>query len=333
MEKKVIYSGIQPSGIMTLGNYIGAVNNWRAMQADENNTCLFALADLHTITVRQEPQQFYNNALSFYALLMALGLDKDKSILYFQSHVHEHSELAWLLNCYTYVGEMNRMTQFKDKSSKHTDNINMGLMDYPVLMAADILLYGTKLVPVGIDQMQHLEIARDIAIRVNNIYGDIFAVPDGFVPKVGAKVMSLQDPSQKMSKSDTTPNAVVSILDTPEIILKKFKKAVTDSGEEIKFDAENKAGISNLLTIYAVATNQTIEQAELAFVGKRYGDLKVGVADAVIEMLRPFKSKYDKLIGAEDYLREVAREGAEKAGALAEPILKKFKKAIGYVVL
>ncbi|MEG1395211.1 MAG: tryptophan--tRNA ligase [Clostridia bacterium] len=333
MEKKVIYSGIQPSGIMTLGNYIGAVNNWRAMQADENNTCLFALADLHTITVRQEPQQFYNNALSFYALLMALGLDKDKSILYFQSHVHEHSELAWLLNCYTYVGEMNRMTQFKDKSSKHTDNINMGLMDYPVLMAADILLYGTNLVPVGIDQMQHLEIARDIAIRVNNIYGDIFAVPDGFVPKVGAKVMSLQDPSQKMSKSDTTPNAVVSILDTPEIILKKFKKAVTDSGEEIKFDAENKAGISNLLTIYAVATNQTIEQAELAFVGKRYGDLKVGVADAVIEMLRPFKSKYDKLIGAEDYLREVAREGAEKAGALAEPILKKFKKAIGYVVL
>lgn len=333
MGKKIIYSGIQPSGIMTLGNYIGAVNNWRTMQNDDNNQCIFALADLHTITIRQDPQQFRKNALSFYALLLALGLDKDKNIMYFQSHVHQHSELAWLLNCYTYVGEMNRMTQFKDKSSKHTDNINMGLMDYPVLMAADILLYNTELVPVGYDQLQHIEIARDIAIRVNNIYGDIFKVPDGFIPKVGAKVMSLQDPTMKMSKSDLTPNAVVSVLDSSDEIIKKFKKAVTDSETTISFDPEKKAGISNLLTILAVASGQTIEKVSLDCQGLRYGDLKMRVADSVVEMLRPLRASYDKLILDESYLLDVAKQGALKASALADITLNKFKKAIGYVVL
>ncbi len=333
MAKKIIYSAIQPSGIMTLGNFIGAVNNWRSIQENPDNQCLFALADLHTITVRQDPEQFRKNAMSFFALLMAMGIDKDKSILYFQSHVHEHSELAWLLNCYTYVGEMSRMTQFKDKSAKHSDNINMGLMDYPVLMAADILLYGTNVVPVGVDQLQHLEIARDIAVRVNNIYGDIFNVPEGMVNKVGAKIMSLQDPTAKMSKSDPTPNAVVSVLDDPAVILKKFKKAVTDSDTNIIYDPENKPGISNLLTILAVCTGKSIEDVVAECDGLRYGDLKIRVADAVIEMIRPFRAKYDALMADEAYLLEVAREGRDKAAELARPYLEKFKRAIGYVLI
>lgn len=333
MAKKIIYSAIQPSGIMTLGNFIGAVNNWRSIQENPDNQCLFALADLHTITVRQDPEQFRKNAMSFFALLMAMGIDKDKSILYFQSHVHEHSELAWLLNCYTYVGEMNRMTQFKDKSAKHSDNINMGLMDYPVLMAADILLYGTHVVPVGVDQLQHLEIARDIAVRVNNIYGDIFNVPEGMINKVGAKIMSLQDPTAKMSKSDPTPNAVVSVLDDPSVILKKFKKAVTDSDTNIFFDPENKPGISNLLTILAVCTGKSIEQVVAECDGLRYGDLKLRVADAVIEMIRPFRAKYDALMADETYLLQVAKEGRDKAQQLARPNLEKFKRAIGYVLV
>lgn len=333
MNKNIIYSGIQPSGIMTLGNYIGAVHNWREMQCNANNQCLFALADLHTITVRQQPEQFKNNAMSFYALLLALGIDKDKSIVYFQSHVKQHAELAWLLNCFTYVGEMSRMTQFKDKSSKHADNINMGLMDYPVLMAADILLYQTNKVPVGVDQIQHLEIARDIAQRINNIYGDIFTVPEGVLAKVGAKIMSLQDPTAKMSKSDTTPNAVINILDSPQEILKKFKKAVTDSDTDIRFDQENKAGISNLLTILAVANQSSLNKTVADCQGLRYGDLKLKVADAVVEMLRPFRKEYDALMDNQDYLLQVAKDGAIKANAMAEETLNKFKKAIGFVVL
>lgn len=332
MAQKIIYSGIQPSGVMTLGNYIGAVNNWRAMQADEHNRCIFALADLHTITVRQDPETFRKNTLSFYALLMALGIDHTKSILYFQSHVHQHSELAWLLNCYTYVGEMNRMTQFKDKSSKHSDNINMGLMDYPVLMAADILLYGTHLVPVGYDQLQHLEIARDIAGRVNRIYGDIFTVPEGFIPKVGAKIMSLQDPTLKMSKSDPTPGAVVNILDSPEEIAKKFKRAVTDSDATIVYDPEKKPGVSNLLTILSVAQGKGIEQTVADCQGMMYGHLKKAAAEAVIEMLGPFRAQYDRLMQDESFLLATAREGALKAAEIAEPILRRFKEAIGYVL-
>ena len=329
---KTIYSAIQPSGIMTLGNYIGAVNNWRAMQSDETNKCIFALADLHTVTVRQNPEEFNKNCWSFYALLQAVGLDAKKSILYLQSHVAQHSELAWLLNCFTYVGEMNRMTQFKDKSAKHVDNINMGLMDYPVLMAADILLYDTDLVPVGYDQLQHIEITRDIALRVNNLYGDIFKVPNGFIPKIGAKIMSLQDPSSKMSKSDPNPNAVISCLDTPDVILKKFKKAVTDSDTTIAYDPENKAGISNLLGILAVATGKTIEQTVADCQGLRYGDLKLRVADSVIEMLRPFQEEYKRLIDSKDYLMACAKDGSQRASEIAEKTLKRFKTAIGYIV-
>jgi tryptophanyl-tRNA synthetase len=333
MANKTIYSAIQPSGVMTLGNYIGAVDNWHKMQNDENNSCIFALADLHTITVRQEPKAFKEHAMSFYALLLALGLDPNKSIVYFQSHVQEHAYLSWLLNCYTMVGEMNRMTQFKDKSLKHKDNINMGLMDYPVLMAADILLYDTDEVPVGVDQLQHIEICRDIATRVNSIYGDIFKIPKGVLSKVGAKVMSLQDPTAKMSKSDPNPKAFISVLDDDAVIMKKFKSAVTDSEMEIRFDPENKAGVSNLLTILAVAEKKSIDEVVKELDGLMYGHLKVRTAEAVIEMLKPMKEEYNKLINDTPYLMQCAKQGAEKAQAIAEKTLRRFKDAIGYVSL
>ncbi len=330
---KTIYSAIQPSGIMTLGNYIGAVDNWHRLQGDDNNKCLFALADLHTITVRQDPQKFHENAMSFYALLLALGIDPNKSIVYFQSHVQEHAYLSWLLNCYTMVGEMNRMTQFKDKSQKHADNVNMGLMDYPVLMAADILLYNSDEVPVGYDQLQHIEIARDIAERVNGIYGDIFTVPKGVLTKVGAKVMSLQDPLSKMSKSDPNPKSYISVLDDDATIMKKFKSAVTDSETEIRFDPENKPGVSNLLTILAVAQKKSIDEVVKEFDGLMYGHLKVRTGEAVCEMLKPMKDEYNHLIKDEAYLMKCAKEGAEKAQAIAADTLNRFKKAIGFVTL
>ena len=330
---KTIYSAIQPSGVMTLGNYIGAVDNWHRLQNDDNNKCIFALADLHTITVRQDPQKFHENAMSFYALLLALGLDPKKNIVYFQSHVKEHAYLSWLLNCYTMVGEMNRMTQFKDKSQKHQDNINMGLMDYPVLMAADILLYNANEVPVGYDQLQHIEIARDIAERVNGIYGDIFTVPKGVLTKVGAKVMSLQDPLAKMSKSDPNPKAYISVLDDDATIMKKFKGAVTDSETEIRFDPENKPGVSNLLTIMAVAQKKSVEEVVKDFDGLMYGHLKVRTGEAVCEMLRPMKEEDNRLIKDEAYLLQCAREGAQRAQVIAEETLNRFKKAIGYVMI
>ncbi len=330
---KTIYSAIQPSGIMTLGNYIGAVDNWHRMQADTNNKCIFALADLHTITVRQDPQKFHENAMSFYALLLALGIDPKKSIVYFQSHVQEHAYLSWLLNCYTMVGEMNRMTQFKDKSQKHADNVNMGLMDYPVLMAADILLYNTNEVPVGYDQLQHIEIARDIAERVNGIYGDIFTIPKGVLTKVGAKVMSLQDPLSKMSKSDPNPKSYISVLDDDATIMKKFKSAVTDSETEIRFDPENKPGVSNLLTILAVAQKKSIDEVVKDFDGLMYGHLKVRTGEAVCEMLKPMKEEYNRLIKDEAYLMKCAKEGAEQAHDIAIDTLNRFKKAIGFVTL
>jgi len=330
---KTIYSAIQPSGVMTLGNYIGAVDNWHRLQNDDNNKCIFALADLHTITVRQDPKQFHENAMSFYALLLALGLDPKKNIVYFQSHVKEHAYLSWLLNCYTMVGEMNRMTQFKDKSQKHQDNINMGLMDYPVLMAADILLYNANEVPVGYDQLQHIEIARDIAERVNGIYGDIFTVPKGVLTKVGAKVMSLQDPLAKMSKSDPNPKAYISVLDDDATIMKKFKSAVTDSETEIRFDPEKKPGVSNLITIMAVAQKKSVEEVVKDFDGLMYGHLKVRTGEAVCEMLRPMKEEYNRLINDEAYLMQCAREGAQRAQVIAEETLNRFKKAIGYVMI
>lgn len=332
MKKRIIYSAIQPSGIMTLGNYIGAVNNWRAIQSDEGNECIFALADLHAITVRQDPEKLHKNSMSFLALLLAAGIDPAKSVIYIQSHVHEHAELAWLLNCYTYVGEMNRMTQFKDKSAKHADNINMGLMDYPVLMAADILLYKTDEVPVGIDQMQHIEIARDIAERFNNIYGETFVIPRGRLTKTGAKIMSLQDPTVKMSKSDPNPNAVISVLDSADEIAKKIKRSVTDSGSEIVYDPDNKPGVSNLLNIIASAEGKSVEEEVARFEGKMYGHLKVACAEAVVEMLRPFREKYDALMSDPDKLLAIAAEGAKKAGEKAALTLKDVKSRIGLVV-
>ena len=331
MKKKVIYSAIQPSGIMTLGNYIGAVNNWRAIQADGGNECIFALADLHTITVRQEPQKLHGNTMSFLALLLAAGIDPQKSVLYIQSHVHEHAELAWLLNCYTYVGEMNRMTQFKDKSAKHADNINMGLMDYPVLMAADILLYKTDAVPVGVDQMQHIEIARDIAERFNNIYGDTFVIPEGRLTKTGAKIMSLQEPTVKMSKSDPNPNAVISVLDSADEISKKIKRAVTDCDAEVRFDPANKPGVSNLLTIYCAATDKTIAEAEAEFAGVGYGALKTTVADAVIERMAPIRLEAERLLKDKAYLEQIYRQGADQARGMAIKTLRKVYKKIGFV--
>ncbi len=332
MKKRVVYSAIQPSGIMTLGNYIGAVKNWHELQANDNNSCIFALADLHTITVRQDPDALRRNTKSFLALLLAAGIDPSSSVVYIQSHVHEHAELAWLLNCYTYVGEMNRMTQFKDKSAKHSDNINMGLMDYPVLMAADILLYDSDVVPVGVDQMQHLEIARDIAGRFNNSYGETFVVPTGQLTKTGAKIMSLQDPTAKMSKSDPNPNAVISVLDSADDIARKIKRAVTDSGSEIVYDVENKPGVSNLLTILASAEGATIEDEVKRFKGKMYGHLKVACAEAVVEMLRPFRERYDALIADEGALLAFARDGAAKAEQIAARTLARAKDKIGFVL-
>lgn len=331
---RVVYSAIQPSGVMTLGNYIGAVNNWRTMQNDpQNDKSIYALADLHTITVRQDPKTFHQNAMNFYAMLLACGIDPKKSIVYFQSHVHEHAELAWLLNCFTYVGEMQRMTQFKDKSLKHADNVNMGLMDYPVLMAADILLYDATHVPVGIDQMQHLEIARDIATRVNGIYGDIFKIPQGTLTKIGTKIMSLQDPTAKMSKSDPNPKGFISVFDEDAVIMKKFKSAVTDSEMDIRFDPQNKPGVSNLLSILAVAEGKTIDEVVKDCEGLMYGHLKVRTAEAVIEMIRPFKEEFNRLIQDETYLLKEAKNGAEKASEIAQMVLKRFKTAIGYVVI
>ncbi len=332
MKQKVIYSGIQPSGIMTLGNYIGAVNEWKEIQKDEGNFCIFEVADLHTITVRQDPEALRKNSLDMLALLIAAGIDFKNNILYLQSHVHEHSELAWLLNCYTYVGEMNRMTQFKEKSEKHADNINMGLMDYPVLMAADILLFKTDIVPVGIDQRQHLEIARDIALRFNNIYGDTFTVPEARVRKVGAKIASLQNPLAKMSKSDPNPNAVIGVLNSEKDILSKIKKAVTDSGSEIIYDPENKPGVSNLLTILSIARKQSIESLVEEFRGKMYGHLKIATAEAVIDMLRNFREKFNEIRADEWYLVQVAKYGAERASAIAEKTLKEVKEKIGFVL-
>lgn len=328
-EQKVLLSGIQPTGIMTIGNYIGAVKNWLKLQDD----CLsvYFIADLHALTVKQDPTEFRQRATSFFAQYLAFGLDPEKSILYFQSHVPEHTQLSWALNCFTYIGEAQRMTQFKDKCLKHQDNINMGLMDYPVLMAADILLYQTDLVPVGIDQKQHLELTRDIAMRFNNRFGDVFTIPDGYIPKQGAKIMSLQDPLSKMSKSDPDPNAAVSVIEDADSIMRKFKRAVTDSGNEIVF-REDKPGISNLLSIYSEMTGKTIKEAELEFEGKGYGDFKKAVGESVVEKLRPVKEEYDHIIKDKAYILETAKKGAEKARYIASRTIKKVYKKLGLVL-
>ena len=328
VKKQRILSGIQPTGTPTLGNYIGAMRNWKLLE-DEYD-CLYMVADLHTITVRQDPAKFRQNAMQMLGLLLASGLDPQKSVLFFQSHVHQHAELAWLLNCYTYMGEMNRMTQFKDKSAKHADNINCGLFTYPVLMAGDILLYQANLVPVGKDQMQHLEICRDIAQRVNGVYGNVFTVPEGYYSKVGARVMSLQEPTRKMSKSEAE-DSFISVLDTPDVIRRKYRRAVTDSLACVRFDPENQPGVSNLLSIIAALTGEDIEKVTASFEGKGYGDLKAAVTDVTIETLAPIQAEFARIMKDKKYMEEVYRDGAQKAGYLAERTLQKFMKKIGYV--
>ena len=330
--KKVIYSAVQPTSQLTLGNYLGAVNNWLKFQAEEGNDCIFAVADLHSLTIRRPREEVENSTLSLLAQFLAFGLDEKKNILYVQSHVPAHTQLAWVLNCYTYVGEMTRMTQFKDKSAKHADNVNMGLMDYPVLMAADILLYDTDLVPVGIDQVQHLEITRDIAIRFNNIYGGTFKVPEAKLGKAGAKIMSLTDPLAKMSKSDPNPMGRINVLDSEEEIVKKFKRAVTDSEAVIAYDPENKPGVSNLLTILAAAEGVTPERAAEECEGLMYGHLKLRVADAVAAMLKPVREEYNRLISDRAYLMQVAKEGAKRAAKRAKKVLRRAQNAVGLLV-
>ena len=324
--KKTIFSGIQPSGILTLGNYLGAVKNWVALQ-DEYD-CYYCVVDLHAITVRQDPATLRQRTLDTMAILIASGIDPKKNVLYMQSHVSAHAELAWLLNCFTYMGELSRMTQFKDKSAKAGDNINAGLFTYPVLMAADILLYQADLVPVGVDQKQHLELTRDIAIRFNNIYGGVFTVPEPYIPKAGAKIMSLQEPEKKMSKSDENENAFISLLDPPDAIARKLRRAVTDSDGEIRY-AEEKPGVSNLLTIYSVLTGKTVAESEKDFAGQGYGVLKQGVTDAVVAALEPLQKRYQEVRGDKAFLESVMTENAEKAAYAARKTLSKVQRKIG----
>ena len=329
--KPIIFSGMQATGVPSLGNYIGAVKNWVALQQDYS--CLFCVVDMHSITIRHNPTEFREKCRELLTLYIALGLDPQEHIVYFQSHVPAHAELAWILNCFTYMGELGRMTQFKDKSQKHEDNINAGLFTYPVLQAADILLFDTKLVPIGHDQKQHLELCRDIATRFNKIYGDIFTIPQDYIPPVGAKIMSLQEPTKKMSKSETAnPNNVIYLLDPPNVISKKFKRAVTDSFNRIENNPEEQPGVTNLLTIYACATNQTVEQAatELANIGG-YGNFKTKVGDAVVAMLEPLQKRYYELKADTAYIDEIISNNANRANQLAQTTLTKVKNAIGFI--
>lgn len=328
MEKQILYSATKPTGKLTLGNYIGAIKSWREMQ--ENNNCLFCVADLHSLTIDIDKKELNDNTYSQLATFLAFGLDPKKSIIYVQSHVHEHAELGWIMNCTTYFGEASRMTQFKDAKAKNK-NITVGLFVYPMLMAADILLYDTAVVPVGIDQMQHVEIARDIAERFNSKYGNTFVVPKGVVPKSGAKIMGLLDPTKKMAKSGDNDNDVIYIEDDDDTIRRKFKRAVTDSENSIKY-SETKPGVSNLLTIYSAMKNITIEEAEEHFVGCGYGELKTQTAEAVIEVLTPVRNKLQELKQNRAYLDEVAREGARRASELARRKLEKVYKKVGLVL-
>ena len=329
VKKPVVLSGIQPSGQLLISHYVGAMRNWVAMQEDHD--ALFMLVDLHAITVRQDPEVFKARCYDFIALYLACGLDPDKSTLFVQSHVPAHAELGWLLNCYTYIGELERMTQFKDKSTRPNANVNAGLFDYPVLMAADILLYQATHVPVGADQKQHLELTRDLAARVNNLYGDVFTVPEPFIPQTGARIMSLQEPTKKMSKSDPSAASFVALLDEPKKILKKFKKAVTDSDMEIRYDPENKPGVSNLLTLYSLFAERPIAEIERELSGEGYGKLKVQTAEAVIDHLAPITERYHKLRADEKALDAILADGARRARARAEPTVRHFMQALGFI--
>ena len=329
IKKKIMLSGIQPSGDLHLGNYLGAVRNWGA-RAEEFD-CYYFMADLHTLTVRQDPKLLRRRSLEQLAQYIACGIDPEKNVLFLQSHVHEHAELGWILNCYTMFGELSRMTQFKDKCAKNADNINGGLFTYPSLMAADILLYQADFVPVGEDQRQHCELTRDIAVRFNNIYGETFKVPEAYVPKAGARVMGLANPSAKMSKSD--PNGCVFLMEKPEDIARKFKRAITDSDTEncVHFDMQNKPGVSNLMNIYSAVTGESFEEIEREFAGKGYGAFKPAVGDAVIETLRPIREEATRLLEDKQYLCSVYTEGAQRASVIARKTLRKVYKKIGLV--
>ena len=327
MDKKIILSGIQSTGRLHLGNYLGAIDNWVKMQEEYN--CYYMIANLHSLTIRNNPEELKNNTKNIIALYVAAGLDTEKNTIFIQSQVKEHAELSWILNCYTYMGELSRMTQFKDKSSKHSDNINAGLFTYPVLMAADILLYQADLVPVGEDQKQHLEITRDIAQRFNKLYGETFVIPEGYIRKSTARIMGLQDPTSKMSKSSTNINDVIFLDDEPETIMKKFKKAVTDSENVVRFDPENKPGISNLMCIYGAITGKTEKEIEEEFAGQGYGTFKTAVGEKVIEKLRPVQEKYKELLENPKYLEEIYTKGAEQARKLASKTLETVKTKIG----
>ncbi|MCC8089997.1 MAG: tryptophan--tRNA ligase [Oscillospiraceae bacterium] len=326
-RKKRIFSGIQPSGDLTLGSYMGAISNWVAMQ-DEYD-CVYCIVDMHAITVRQNPAELRRRALAQLAQYIACGLDPEKSILFIQSHVPQHAELSWVLGCYTQFGELSRMTQFKQKSQQHADNITAGLFTYPVLMAADILLYQADAVPVGADQKQHVELCRDVAQRFNGIYGDVFTLPEPFIPKIGARVMSLADPANKMSKSD--PDGCVFLMDAPDAVRRKFKRAVTDCDSSVRFDREAKPGVSNLLTIFCAATGSTLEQAEAEFAGQGYGAFKFAVADAVIALTDPIRTESQKLMQDKAYLENIYRDGAARAAAIARRTLRKVYKKVGFV--
>ena len=326
-EKKIIFSATQPSGRITLGNYLGALRNWVALQDDYN--AIYCVADEHAITVRQDPAALRRQSLELYAQFIACGLDPEKSIIFIQSHVPQHAELAWVLNCYTMFGELSRMTQFKDKSASHADNVNAGLFTYPSLMAADILLYQADLVPVGEDQRQHVEITRNIAQRFNGIYGDVFTMPEAYIPKVAARVMSLSEPEKKMSKSSPNENSFVLVMDKPEAIMRKFKRAITDSEGGI-YRSPEKPGVTNLIEIYSAVTGMTPEAVENEFNGKGYGVCKPAVGEAVVEALRPIREETERLLGDKGYLETLYRQGAEKAAALANRTLRKVHKKVGF---
>ncbi|RYM48966.1 tryptophan--tRNA ligase [Serratia proteamaculans] len=331
MSKPIVFSGAQPSGELTIGNYMGALRQWEKMQDDYD--CIYCIVDLHAITVRQDAEKLRKATLDTLALYLACGIDPQKSTIFVQSHVPEHTQLSWVLNCYTYFGELSRMTQFKDKSTRYAENINAGLFSYPVLMAADILLYQTNQVPVGEDQKQHLELSRDIGQRFNSLYGDVFKVPEPFIPKSGARVMSLQEPTKKMSKSDDNRNNVIGLLEDPKAVAKKIKRAMTDSEEPpvVRYDVVNKAGVSNLLDILSGVTGKSIAQLEAEFEGQMYGHLKGAVADAVSGMLGELQERYHRFRNDEALLQQVMRDGAAKARARAQETLAKVYQAVGFV--
>ncbi|MCL2373113.1 MAG: tryptophan--tRNA ligase [Defluviitaleaceae bacterium] len=327
--KQTIFSGIQATGIPQLGNFLGAIKHWERLSADYN--CFYCVVDLHSITVRQDPAKLRQASREMLAWLIALGLDPAKCTLYLQSQVPAHAELSWILNCFTYMGELSRMTQFKSKSAKHEENINVGLFSYPVLQTADIVLFQANLVPIGDDQRQHLELARDVAGRFNAVYGDVFAIPDAYVPPVGARIMSLQAPDKKMSKSDENVNNCVFLSDSPDVVIKKFKRAVTDSLGVVKA-SPGQPGVTNLLTIYSSVTGKTIAACEAEFEGMGYGHFKTAVGEAVVSMFRPYQEKHAQLMADVPYLDKIIAEGAAKAAAAAAPTLAKVKEAVGFVV-